>query len=47
MFFRSFSGSVGRVVIGTTIGLLCVAGTVKVAEWTPVIVETVRPLIGV
>jgi len=47
MFFRSFSGSVGRVVIGTTIGLLCVAGTVKVAEWSPVVLEAVRPLLGV
>ena len=47
MFFRSFSGSVGRVCIGTTLGLLVVAGTFKVYEWSPVVLDNVRTLIGV
>lgn len=46
MFFRSFSGAVGRVCIGTTIGALACVGTVQVYEWFPAIVTAAQNLVG-
>jgi len=45
MFFSSFSGGVGRVVIGTVIGLLSMAGTMKVIEWAPQVTTFVSDLL--